>query len=44
MTEFVNEHIATNLYFDNNFNIQAVKLLPGEYFEIIIKEIGRAHV
>jgi len=32
MTEFVNEHIATNLYFDNNFNIQAVKLLPGEYF------------
>ncbi|MDC8444573.1 MAG: chemoreceptor glutamine deamidase CheD [Nitrosomonas sp.] len=32
MTEFVNEHIATNLYFDNNFNMQAVKLLPGEYF------------
>lgn len=32
MTEFINEDIATNLYFDNNFNIQAVKLLPGEYF------------
>lgn len=32
MTEFINEHIATNLYFDNNFNIHAVKLLPGEYF------------
>jgi chemotaxis protein CheD len=32
MAEFVKKHIATNLYFDNNFNIQAVKLLPGEYF------------
>ncbi len=32
MIELIDEHTATNLYFDNTFNIQAVKLLPGEYF------------
>jgi len=36
MTEFINEHIATNLYFDNNFSIHAVKLVPGEY--LVTKE------
>ncbi len=32
MIELIDEHTATNLYFDNTFNAQAVKLLPGEYF------------
>jgi len=32
MIELMDEHTATNLYFDKNFNTQAVKLLPGEYF------------
>jgi len=32
MIEFMDEHTATNLYFDKSFNTQAVKLLPGEYF------------
>jgi chemotaxis protein CheD len=27
-----NEHFAPNRYFDRNFNINAVKILPGEYF------------
>lgn len=26
------EHIAPNLYFDRHFNIQAAKILPGEYY------------
>jgi len=26
------EALATNLYFDRNFNAEAAKLLPGEYF------------
>jgi chemotaxis protein CheD len=32
MVNIVDEHIATNFYFDKNFNSQAIKLLPGEYF------------
>jgi chemotaxis protein CheD len=32
MNEFVDEQVASNTYFDNGFNIQAVKLLPGEYY------------
>ncbi|MCB1937069.1 MAG: chemoreceptor glutamine deamidase CheD [Nitrosomonas sp.] len=32
MIELMDKHTATNLYFDKSFNIQAVKLLPGEYF------------
>ncbi len=31
-TASVSEHLATNLYFDRTFNIDAVKVLPGEYF------------
>ena len=26
------ESLAPNLYFDRNFNVQAVKILPGEYY------------
>jgi chemotaxis protein CheD len=26
------EHLATNRYFDRNFNSDAVKILPGEYY------------
>ncbi|WMJ07760.1 chemoreceptor glutamine deamidase CheD [Nitrosomonas sp. sh817] len=32
MTEIIDEQLATNFYFDKNFNSQAVKLLPGEYY------------
>lgn len=32
MNIFDNEHLAPNRYFDRNFNIDAVKILPGEYF------------
>ena len=32
MIELVDQHIATNLYFDSSFKTEAVKLLPGEYF------------
>lgn len=32
MNIFDNEHIAPNRYFDRNFNTDAVKILPGEYF------------
>ncbi len=32
MAEIIDEQVATNLYFDKNFNSQAVKLLPGEYY------------
>ena len=30
--DFDNEHIAPNLYYDRNFNKDAVKILPGEYY------------
>jgi chemotaxis protein CheD len=26
------EHLSSNRYFDKNFNLEAVKILPGEYF------------
>jgi chemotaxis protein CheD len=26
------EHLASNLYYDRNFEIEAVKVLPGEYY------------
>lgn len=32
MTQILDEHVATNFYFDRNFDSEAVKLLPGEYF------------
>jgi chemotaxis protein CheD len=32
MSAILDEHLATNLYFDRNFNSDAVKLLPGEYY------------
>ena len=32
MTEIIDDQVATNLYFDKNFNSQAVKLLPSEYY------------
>lgn len=32
MAEIIDEQSATNFYFDKNFNSQAVKLLPGEYY------------
>jgi chemotaxis protein CheD len=32
MTAYFTEHLAPNRYFDNNFNTDAVKILPGEYF------------
>ncbi len=32
MTEIVDEQLASNLYFDRNFNSEAAKLLPGEYY------------
>ena len=32
MNIFDNEHLAPNRYFDRNFNMDAVKILPGEYF------------
>lgn len=32
MAAIVDEQLATNFYFDKNFNSQAVKLLPGEYY------------
>ncbi|SFD90081.1 chemoreceptor glutamine deamidase CheD [Nitrosomonas sp. Nm166] len=32
MAMIIDEQVATNLYFDKNFNSQAVKLLPGEYY------------
>ncbi len=32
MSEIVDEQLASNFYFDKNFNSQAVKLLPGEYY------------
>ncbi len=32
MTDFSEDALAPNLYFDRNFNIDAVKILPGEYY------------
>ncbi|TXI16568.1 MAG: chemoreceptor glutamine deamidase CheD [Nitrosomonas sp.] len=32
MSEIIDEQVASNFYFDKNFNNQAVKLLPGEYY------------
>ncbi|GLR71480.1 chemoreceptor glutamine deamidase CheD [Agaribacter marinus] len=32
MSEYLTEHLAPNRYFDKNFNMNAVKILPGEYF------------
>ena len=32
MTEIIDDQVATKFYFDKNFNSQAVKLLPGEYY------------
>lgn len=32
MTEIIDDQVATNFYFDKNFNSQAIKLLPGEYY------------
>ena len=32
MTEIIDDQVATNFYFDKNFNSQAAKLLPGEYY------------
>jgi chemotaxis protein CheD len=32
MTAGIQEHLATNLYFDRGFNIEAAKILPGEYY------------
>jgi chemotaxis protein CheD len=28
----IEEHLATNLYFDRNFDCEAAKILPGEYY------------
>lgn len=32
MSEFFSDDLAPNRYFDKNFNTNAVKILPGEYF------------
>jgi chemotaxis protein CheD len=32
MSAYFTEHLAPNRYFDKNFNTEAVKILPGEYF------------
>lgn len=32
MSELHEDALAPNLYFDRNFNIDAVKILPGEYY------------
>lgn len=32
MSVVFDEHLAANRYFDKNFNLDAVKILPGEYF------------
>ena len=32
MTHLYDEHLATNRYFDKNFDAEAAKILPGEYF------------
>jgi len=35
MSHLYNEALAPNLYFDSHFNIDAVKILPGEYFATV---------
>jgi len=32
MSNSADEHLATNLYYDRNFNLDAAKVLPGEYY------------
>jgi len=32
MSIYLEEHLAPNRYFDRNFQMEAVKILPGEYF------------
>jgi len=32
VSAYFTEHLAANRYFDNSFNTEAVKILPGEYF------------
>ncbi len=32
MSAYFTEHLASNRYKDSNFNTEAVKILPGEYF------------
>jgi len=32
MSDRAEEQLATNLYFDRNFNLDAAKVLPGEYY------------
>ncbi len=32
MSAYFTEHLAPNRYFDKHFNLDAVKILPGEYF------------
>ncbi|MCA1978186.1 MAG: chemoreceptor glutamine deamidase CheD [Thiobacillus sp.] len=32
MNPAIEEHLATNLYFDRTFNSEAAKILPGEYY------------
>lgn len=32
MSDAMEEHLATNLYFDRSFGCEAAKILPGEYY------------
>ncbi len=32
MNPAIEEHLATNLYYDRNFDCEAAKILPGEYY------------
>jgi chemotaxis protein CheD len=32
MTDSAEDQLASNLYFDRNFNLDAAKILPGEYY------------
>ena len=32
MSFFLEEQLATNLYYDRTFECEAAKILPGEYF------------
>lgn len=45
MTSALQEHLATNRYFDRNFQTDAIKVLPGEYFvsrsdEVLVTVLG----
>jgi len=31
MNPAIEEHLATNLYYDRTFDCEAAKILPGEY-------------